>query len=140
MIVIHFLLRISLYEIEYKLEKVPPYGRHFASSWGGLLPSAATVGPFGLNSGALLAKAKKMSKIFSEFFFLDFILFGKFLSGIFLRQIFFWKFFFRKFICGTFVFARKFFHEIFFMKFFFLTFSFGNFFFRKIFFRTILSG
>ena len=29
------------------LEKVPPYGRHFSSSCGGLQPLAATMGPFG---------------------------------------------------------------------------------------------
>ena len=37
------------------LEKLPPYGRRFSSSCGGLQPLAAMVGPFGPNSGALWA-------------------------------------------------------------------------------------
>ena len=46
---------------------MPPYGRHFPSSFGSLQPSAATVGPFGPNNRALRAYIK-MLKIYLNFF------------------------------------------------------------------------
>ena len=54
-----------------KLEKVPPYGRHFSSSCGGLRPSAAIVGPFGPNGVDLRWPIPK--KISGNFFWEIFI-------------------------------------------------------------------
>ena len=59
----------------YQLEKKPPYGRHFPSSCGEMHPSAATVGPFRPNSGALQAQPKKsVMKFVFRILFKDFFL------------------------------------------------------------------
>ena len=93
-LIVFFITHISI-QCSHTLEKVPPYGQHFPNSCRGLQPSAATVGPFRPNSGALWAQPKKsVMKFFWNLFFFWSFFFKNFFWKFFVGSFFSWQFFF----------------------------------------------